>query len=380
MVLSRKEHKQKLKKAIEEEQAHILVKQTQDINLEKLNALKSAKNNDSVVSRNNAGSQTLTDAVSTVLQKRTDSGASEVEPEHTHQRFPTEETLNMNASIPMENTYNYFLCQNNVPKRRVNSPENNAERRKMKSSNSTLGNIGHINTIHDDKWNRRVRLNSGDEDEKYESDHQSSDEPETNCMESSMRHLRGIRSRDFSQSTNNSGNQFRKRSPNGSGMLFSGLPSNAVIQETLRKQYNNSGISRKDYSKRTRVSVLDSSLSSLYKNSGVGEPSNPDIAYKDMPKGKSNSSGGSYTGQPHTYTNPKFQMNKFKDITRGFGKKNLAQSAQFMDFRNTSPIPRASPVSPTGSNKDNLRDISNLFCKYIMVHNYNILTIFTFTP
>ena len=106
----------------------------------------------------------------------------------------------------------------------------------------------------------KVRLN-----ETSDSDEQQSEEDKNNeIMQYSMKHLRNIRSRDFSYSTTKSNpNINNRRTPSSSGFLSSNLPSNAVVQESLRKQYDNSGISRKDYSKRTKVSVLDSQLSSL---------------------------------------------------------------------------------------------------------------------
>lgn len=229
----------------------------------------------------------------------------------------------------------------------------------MKSSQSATCNIGHIDTIKDDRFNRRVRLN--EEEDKYESESDSDDTPDHTGMQDSMTHLKGIRSRDFSQSTTRSNpNPIGKRTPNASGVLFSGLPSNAVIQETLRKQYNGSGISRKDYSKRTKVSVLDSSLSSIYKNSVLGEYPNAENQNKDPnAKVKSISSGGS--GKRHKYanTNPMFHFNKFKDISSGYTKTNLLRSNQYLEFNSPVFVKNSSSNTPQSLSRDFGKELSN---------------------
>lgn len=266
-----------------------MVKQTHDLEYEKLKANKSAKHSNSIISTNNVGSQTMTDAVlTTMIRKQTESALSDIDHQYTHQRVNTEETVSGNGSIGQN--FNYFLKKKHqISKSRVNSKSNTDELSKIKSSHSVIDNSGHIDTIHDERFNRRVRLTH--EEDKYYSDEESDSSVDPDAIETSMRHLKGIRSRDYSDSTTKSNQNFGKRSPNSSGLIFSGLPSNAVIQETLRKQYNHSGISRKDYSKRTRVSVLDSSLSSLYKNSVIGNKnSHIDLQNKEQNKVKSISS------------------------------------------------------------------------------------------
>lgn len=225
----------------------------------------------------------------------------------------------------------------------------------MKSSYSAADNIGYIDTLKDERFNRRVRLN--EEDEKYSSEHSS--ENNNGNMEDSIRHLSRIRSRDFSNSTNKSHTQLGIRSPTNSGLIFSGMPSNAVIQETLRKQYNNSKVSRKDYSKRTRVSVLDSSLSSLIKNSAQWDAN--DIQNRDPnSKIKSISSGASNkTTHHYAKTNPKFHFNKFKDITNGFRQTNLAKSSQFIEFNSPSFVKNSEPYTPLTLSREYGRDQSN---------------------
>lgn len=238
-------------------------------------------------------------------------------------------------------------------KSRTNTDDNS----RLKSSQSATDNIGYIDSIKDDRFNRRVRLN--EEEDKYESDSNSDDTPDHTGMQDSMTHLRGIRSRDFSQSTTRS-NPMGKRTPNASGVLFSGLPSNAVIQETLRKQYNGSGISRKDYSKRTKVSVLDSSLSSIYKNSVLGEYPNVENQNKDPnTKGKSISSGGSGKGHKYANTNPMFHFNKYKDISPGYTKTNLLRSNQYLEFNSPGFIKNSASNTPQSLSRDFGRELGN---------------------
>lgn len=201
-----------------------------------------------------------------------------------------------------------------------------------------------------------------EEEDKYDSDESDGVKINTD-MEDSIQYMRRIRSRDFSQSTIKSNQNYLKHmqgTHNPSRTLFSGLPSNRVIQETLRKQYNNSGISRKDYSKRTRVSVLGSSLSSLYKNSALDEYQLGENQNKDPNlKGKSISSEESYKGKVYAQTNPKFQMNKFKDISHGFRQTNLAKSNQFLEFSSPRFKKNDSSLTPDSSSREFAKDLSN---------------------
>lgn len=161
------------------------------------------------------------------------------------------------------------------------------------------------------------------EDDLYEESDKSGDNHECSQLEDSIRHLRNVRSRDFSSSTTRGHNNILKRDPSNNGVIFSGMPSNSVIQETLMKATNNK-ISRKDYSKRTRVSVLDSSLSSLMKNSATGDNQLLENQNKDPNiKGKSISSGESKKNNYYSNTNPRFQFHKFKDLHQGFQNKNF---------------------------------------------------------
>jgi hypothetical protein len=310
----------------------------------------------SVISKNNIGSQTLTDQVlTTIIRKQTESGSSEVYPAYNQQHMNTEEVASNNGNSTLSH-FNYFMTKkHNLSKHRLKSLNNTEGESKMKSSYSVADNIGYIDTLKDERFNRRVRLN--EEDEKYSSEH-SSDNNNGN-MEDSIRHLSRIRSRDFSNSTNKSHNQLGKRSGSNSGLMFSGMPSNAVIQETLRKQYYNTKVSRKDYSKRTRVSVLDSSLSSLVKNSAHGDAN--DLQNRDPnSKLKSVSSGGSNnTAHHYTKTNPNFHFNKFKDISHGYRQTNLAKSSQFIEFNSPSFVKNSSLDTPQTLSRDYGRDLSN---------------------
>lgn len=358
---ARKNHKLHLKKQKEEEKAHIMVKQTNDFSSQKLRLNKTSKaTSGSLASVNNVGSQTITDAVlTTIIRKQTESGSSELGQPNFHHRVRTEYSPSHTMTGSISNNFsNYLRLRHNLSKRRLNSRANTDENSRLKSSYSAADNIGHIDTIQDERFNRHVQLR--EEEDKYDSD--ESDDVKINPdMEDSIQCMRRIRSRDFSQSTNKSNqNYLVKRNPNASGTLYSGLPSNRVIQETLRKQYNNSGISRKDYSKRTRVSVLDSSLSSLYKNSALGEYQNVENQNRDPNfKGKSISSGESYKGKVYAQTNPKFQMNKFKDISHGFRQTNLAKSNQFLEFSSPRFRKDDSSLTPDSSCREFAKDLSN---------------------
>lgn len=196
-----------------------------------------------------------------------------------------------------------------------------------------------MSRVKDHRFNSKVRLK---EEDGYDSDSDSFDNKHNNTgMEESMRHLRDLRSRDLSQSTTRSG-PIGIRTPNPSGTLFSNLPSNAVIQESLRQQYNGSRVGRKNYAKRTKVSVLDSSISSLYKNSLV-ENQNTEGQNRDPNRehglvGRSGSSIESNNGHHynqklisgdhvvHANTNPIFQFNKYKDIPTGYSGTNLMKN------------------------------------------------------
>ena len=311
----------------EEESKHILVKQTHDREYEKMQLNKSAKYSNSIVSTNNVGSQTLTDLVlTTVIRKQTESALSDIENQNTHQRVNTEETVSGNGSFGYN--FNYFQRKKNqIAKTRVNSNSNTDELSRLKSSNSIIDKSGNLDTINDERFNRRVRLTH--EEDKYYSDEDSDSSVDPEADETSINHIKRIISRDNSNSTAKSYQNFGKKTPNGSGHAFSGLPSNAVIQETLRKQYNNSGISRKDYSKRTRVSVLDSSLSSLYKNSVVGKNSYIDLQNKDPNKVKLILSGESNSPWIHPTAQTALNLNKYKEIGDEFRRRNLNKSELF---------------------------------------------------
>jgi hypothetical protein len=255
-------------------------------------------NTASIASGHNTAS--LTDAaLTTIIRKPTSSCSSRHE---THQRVNTDSSK---LTSPMGKNFNYFLMQKHRLSRdklRLKSRTNTEENSRI---NGSGGDTGYIQDIQDERFNRRVCL-------KEEEGSASEEEKEYNAIDESMHHLRDVRSRDYSQSTTRS--NLQKMNQPTSSLMSSGLPSNAVIQETLRKQYNNSRISRKDYSKRTRVSVLDSSLSSLYKNSPRYDPHNSETQNHD-PNLK-------------PFSQP---VHKFKKIDSFKAKKNL-MAQQFMEF------------------------------------------------
>jgi len=291
-----------------------------------------------VASTHNLGSQTMTDAaLNTVVLKKTESVVSERMVDsrlHAH----TDDASSNHVSTLAGSQMNYLLRRKHkLSPRHVKSRTNTEAYSKLASSYSATENIGHIDTIQDKRFNRRVVLKH--EDDQLDSDEDSDENtPVNNIADESMHHLRGVRSRDYSQSTSRSNPQrFGKHTPQLSGLTSSGIPSNAAIQESLRRQHQRSGLTRKDYSKRTRVSVLDSSLSSLNKNSALGKYPQADMRKWDRSDQlKSISSGSSIQHQYqkqkyHAQTNPWFQVNKFMEVKGRVTQKNLMKQ-QFLEF------------------------------------------------
>ena len=171
---------------------------------------------------------------------------------------------------------------------------------------------------------------------------------ENNNMQDSIRHIRNIRSREYSNSTTRSQNQLGKISQTNNGM-----PTNHEIQEIFRDIHNNKR-SRKDYSKRTRVSVLDSSLSSLMKNSTVGDHQLLENQNRDPNlRVKSNSSVGSNQGNHYfTNTNPRFQFNKYKDSKQSVVNDKTARSIHFSEFNSPNLAHNSNSHTPQSQSRD----------------------------
>jgi hypothetical protein len=190
----------------------------------------------------------------------------------------------------------------------------------------------------------RVKLNETSDSEEDKSD---DDDKVNHIMKNSMNHLKGIRSRDYSESTSKSNpTVFSKKTPNQSTVFFSGLPSNAVIQESLKKQYSRTGVSRKDYSKRTRVSVLDSSLSSINKNSVLGDYKND--RNNIMPRHNLPVNEDHYT-QHMPLTNTPYNL------------KDMSGGEYYQGVKKSPSANNISSISPNSDDRIAMRDISNLY-------------------
>ncbi|CAI2384291.1 unnamed protein product [Moneuplotes crassus] len=354
VLVMQKERQRKQMKTINEEEKHILVKTTHQMPQSPQNNDRSLKNSASLASGNNIGSQTLTDAaVSTVIRKQTESGASDAEAELYNQVLRTDRAFRHQTTGSVKNKIaNLMSRQKKLSQARLRSMNITEGESRLKSSCSGADNIGYIDSLKDERFNKKFQLKV--EEDKFEDSDNSEDNQGSNNIEDSIRHLRDIRSRDFSSSITRSQNNLGSKNHSGSGFMFAGIPSNAVIQEALRNTYNNSKLSRKNYSKRTRVSVLDSSLSSLMKNSAAGDYQLLENQNKDPNlREKCRSSKDFKAEYYHSNTNPQFQFNKYKDINYNFQRKNITRKINLPEFNSPSAI-----NSPSQTPNSNSRDIN----------------------
>lgn len=131
---------------VQEEKEHILVKNSNNYDHHSGYLEKSGKNSNSLASQNNAGSQTLTDAIiTTIIKKNTESGSSELDPNFLNPPLHSEDVGSHHAHSSMSQKLNYLMTRKHkLSQCRLRSLNNTEGESRIKSSYSAADNIGNI--------------------------------------------------------------------------------------------------------------------------------------------------------------------------------------------------------------------------------------------